>query len=361
LVSVLATRYPVRVVAGRARQLSAEPWDIPKAQLWEVPLALEGRRPWILTGPLRLLQLNLAGVWDWARRGARLVVFSDVTYCLPGVMAKLLRGIPCAYNSQEIIWANEMPRPISALFRRLERMLLQRCDLWIVASEARARVVLQAQRMNRDYLVIENLPLVTSPPDLVGDRSERRARLGLSPEERVVMFQGNLFRKRGLEELVEAAQGASFHVVVQGGGPLQGMLTRRSAPNLHYLEPCPNREALGWVAIADLAFVYYGENDLNSAYACSGKFYNAVYAGVPVLCNRLPAFLEFAERHGGVAFLESLAPDGLRERITQILQDPELRRDLARQMRQAALDLSRTPREENLLRAVEGALAPLTR
>jgi hypothetical protein len=110
---VLAGRGPVRVVTARAAGLSDEPFDLPGVDLWEVALAFEGGRPWILTGPLRLLQLNLAGLWELARGGARVVVFSDVTYSLPGLVAKALGGIPCAYNSQEIIWANEMPALIS--------------------------------------------------------------------------------------------------------------------------------------------------------------------------------------------------------------------------------------------------------
>jgi glycosyltransferase involved in cell wall biosynthesis len=215
----------------------------------------------------------------------------------------------------------------------------------------RAQVVLEKQHLQRSYLVVENLPLATGPRDLTASRRERRARLGIDPEARVVMFQGNLFPKRGLEALVQVAAGAPFHVVIQGSGPLTAAVSRSALPNLHLLEACPNREVLDWLAVADLAFVYYGERNLNTDYACSGKFYNAASAGIPVLCNRSVAFERFQQDHGGVIFVDSLAPAELRGQMEALLGDTSRLHKLGRQMRAAAAELAKEPRAERLLAA----------
>jgi glycosyltransferase involved in cell wall biosynthesis len=248
-----------------------------------------------------------------------------------------------------------MPAPVAALFKRIDRALVRTCDVWIVPSRERGEFVLREHGLQREYLVIPTLPLEPPLADRLHLRALARDELGIGPAELVVMFQGNLFPQRGLEALLEAARGDRFHVVIQGLGPLRGALERtaQALPFVHMLPACPNEEALNWLALADLAWVYYGDESPNTALACSGKFYNAVYAGVPILCNPLPAFRAFAEQHGGVFFVDSLTTQSLRTRLTEVLADRSARRSAGEAMALAAAHLAGTPRAERLIAAVE--------
>jgi hypothetical protein len=91
---------------------------------------------------------------------------------------------------------------------------------------------------------------------------------------------------------------------------------------------------------ADLVFVYYENNCLNSAWACSSKFYAAVFAGKPVLCNRLPAFSAFAERWGGCIFLDSLSRDEIADRLGMVFGTPGVYEQLVQDMRKARADFA---------------------
>ena len=358
LVTTLASGYEVRVVTSHVAELPGGRPLAPGVAAREVRLAFPGGRPWLLTGPLRLAQLNLAAAWDLLRWRPDAVLFSDATYALVAFLARLVRGTRTIYNAQEIVWAG-MPPPIGALYKWIERLILRHCDLWIVASRERGEFVLRENGLQREYLVIPTLPLEPPLEDRLRLRTLGRNELGIGPVEPVVMFQGNLFPQRGLEALVEAAREAHFHVVIQGVGPLRGTLgrTARALPFVHMLPACPNEDALGWLAMADLAWVYYGDENPNTALACSGKFYNAVYAGVPVVCNALPAFRAFAEQHGGVFFVDSLATQSLRARLTELLADPGARRSAGEAMVLAAARLASTPRAEQLIAAVESLWA----
>ncbi len=42
------------------------------------------------------------------------------------------------------------------------------------------------------------------------------------------------------------------------------------------LDACPNHETMQWLSGADASFVYYENDCLNSAYACSNKFYASI-------------------------------------------------------------------------------------
>ena len=354
LVTTLASRYEVRVVTSRVEELPGGRSLAPGVAAREVRLAFPGRRPWLLTGPLRLAQLNLAAGWDMLGSRPDAVLFSDATYALVAFLARLVRGTRTIYNAQEIVWAG-MPGPIAALFKRIDRVLVRTCDVWIVPSRERGEFVLREHGLQGEYLVIPTLPLEPPLADRLRLRALARDELGIGPAELVVMFQGNLFPQRGLEALLAAAREAHFHVVIQGAGPLRGMLERtaQALPFVHMLPACPNEEALGWLAMADLVWVYYGEENPNTALACSGKFYNAVYAGVPVVCNPLPAFRAFAEKHGGVFFVDSLTTQSLSARLTELLADRSARRSAGEAMALAAANLARTPRAERLIAAVE--------
>ena len=358
LVTTLASQFTLRVVTSRVEELPGGRPLAPGVVAREVRLALPGHRPWLLTGPLRLAQLNLAAAWDMLRSRPDAVLFSDATYALVAFLARLVRGTRTIYNAQEIVWAG-MPAPIAALFKRIDRALVRTCDVWIVPSRERGEFVLREHDLQREYLVIPTLPLEPPLADRLRLRALARDELGIGPAELVVMFQGNLFPQRGLEALLEAAREERFHVVIQGAGPLRDALERtaRALPFVHMLPACPNEDTLGWLALADLAWVYYGDENPNTALACSGKFYNSVYAGVPVVCNPLPAFRAFAEKHGGVFFVDSLAPEALRTRLTVLLADRSAQRSAGEAMERAAAGLALTPRAEQLIAAVEALWA----
>jgi glycosyltransferase involved in cell wall biosynthesis len=354
LVTTLASRYEVRVVTSRAEGLRADSPLGSGVVAREVRLVFPGRGPWIITGPLRLAQLNLAAAWDMLRSRPDAVLFSDATYALVAFLARLVRGTRTIYNAQEIVWAG-MPAPIAALFKRIDRAIVRTCDVWIVPSRERGEFVLREHGLQRESLVIPTLPLEPPLADHLRLRALARDKLGIGPAELVVMFQGNLFPQRGLEALLEAVREERIHVVIQGVGPLRGVLgrTAQALPFVHMLPACPNEAALRWLAMADLAWVYYGEKNPNTELACSGKFYNAVYAGVPVVCNPLPAFRAFAEQNGGVFFVDSLATQSLRARLTELLADRSARRSAGEAMALAAARLAGTPRAERLIAAVE--------
>jgi glycosyltransferase involved in cell wall biosynthesis len=359
LVTTLAPRYALHVVTTRAEGLTASGPLAPGVSAREVRLAFPGRGPWLLTGPVRLSQLNLAAAWEMLRRRPGAVLFSDATYALVAFIARLLGGTRTIYNAQEIVWAG-MPEPIRTLFKRIDRTLVRMCDVWIVPSRERGEYVLHEHGLRRECLVIPTLPLEPPLADRLRRRAQARNELGIGPAEPVVMFQGNLFPQRGLEALLAAAREARLHVVIQGAGPLRGMLERsaKGAPFVHMLPACPNEEALGWLALADLAWVYYGEENPNTALACSGKFYNAVYAGVPVLCNASPAFRDFAAANGGVFFIEELEPRRLAAQLREVLADKPALGRAGQEMQRAAAVLAGIPRSEHLLTALR-ALWPV--
>jgi glycosyltransferase involved in cell wall biosynthesis len=249
-----------------------------------------------------------------------------------------------------MMWALGIVKPLSILLGWLERIAITVCDFWLVPSEERARLILAKHKIQKRYIVYENLPISNGGPN---DRQTYRAKLqqsGVPSNALVVMFQGSLTTQRGLEALVEASKSGSFHLVIQGQGNLLPFLREQADKHVTFLSPCSNDEVVSWLSAAEASFVFYENDCLNSAYACSNKFYSSVMAGTPVICNRLPAFEAFAKQYGGVVFIDELNTESIRRGINFIL-DSNIYSLLRQQMLSARKSFENLSREKEISQA----------
>jgi glycosyltransferase involved in cell wall biosynthesis len=304
-----------------------------------------------------MLKFNYVALREALTGAFDVVVGADVHYCLAAICAKMLLGKKFVYDSHEIVWDCGLgPLPSKAL-KILEGMVLRYCDLWLVPSEDRAEVVLKAHKICRPYSVLENFPIINQLSE--GDKARAkptRQLLEIPSQEIVVMYQGTLMPDRGIEQLVGVACIGKVHVVIQGaeiegGQSIRQYLNQHVNEGVTVLNACPNTEVLQWLSIADFAFVYYKNDCLNSAYACSNKFYNAVFAGVPIICNRLPAFESFSRRFGGIVFLDNLSSSEIHRCLECIMDDPRHYQKLKQEISMAREHLFSISREETILSA----------
>jgi glycosyltransferase involved in cell wall biosynthesis len=356
LVESLESLCDVTVVSERANLDNLGHPAFRRAKLVELTLVFPGKRVWLFTGILRVLHFSVRAILETFTNNYDIVVCADVIYTLPGLFSKWILRKKFVYDAHEIPWGLGLNPVLSWVFKLWEWIVLRSCDLWLVPSEERADIVIRTQRVTKPFVVYENFPIGSSSPS---DRERFRLRLysaGVPSDKPVVMFQGSISYKRGLEQMIEASKSCQFHMVIQGSGPLLPYLKRVAHENVTFLDACPNHECVSWLSAADLCFVYYENDCLNSAYACSNKFYAAIFAGTPIICNRLPAFDLFAQRYGGVVFLDSLSPQDVNNCIYKIVNTPGCYDRLKREILRAREELSHLPRKQRLLEAFQALI-----
>jgi glycosyltransferase involved in cell wall biosynthesis len=88
-------------------------------------------------------------------------------------------------------------------------------------------------------------------PPAVEERRVARDRLGLRPEERVVLFAGRLVEKKGVDLVVETSrQLPAVRFLVAGDGPLRDLL-RMVPPNVTWRQTVPADDMPAYYAAAD--------------------------------------------------------------------------------------------------------------
>ncbi len=233
------------------------------------------------------------------------------------------------YDAHELFpeMGNRWVRLKRGSWRRLESRLLPRADLAITVNE------LIAAEMSKRYSVPPPLVVLNCPdPPPTFDPSARydliREQLGLSPERRIVLYQGWMSEGRGLENLVRCARLLVNDAVVvfMGYGDYESKLVEMAQAEpegrVHFIPAVPQHDLLAYCASADVGVIPYQAVDLNNYYTSPNKLFDLIQANLPIVASDLPYLRKVivADNLGVVAQLDS--PQAYAESINGVLALP---------------------------------------
>lgn len=246
----------------------------------------------------------------------------------------------CLHHKPIIFETHEMPlfeRPLSEMGRSrrwLHKLLggllahiVPRCAGIITVSPP------IVEEIRRRYRVPE-VTLIRSVPEYwaVAKSDRLRHYLGLKPEVRIALYQGNLQPNRGLDRLVRAATFLEQDIVIvmmgKNVGTTQDQLealiaSEGVADRVKILPPVPYAELLDWTASADIGLnVASPDYSLNVRYFLPNKLFEYLMAGLPVLTSPLEAMVDVVKTYDVGQVLSSLAPADIGEAMNRMLADP---------------------------------------
>jgi glycosyltransferase involved in cell wall biosynthesis len=186
------------------------------------------------------------------------------------------------------------------------------------------------------------------PPYRQVPTSDRlRLSLGLAPDVRIALYQGNIQPDRELERLVLAAPylEPKTVIVLMGKGfrgvpeRLQELIDRLGvAERVKIIPPVPYDELLDWTASADIGLTIFSPSySLSIRYTLPNKLFEYLMAGLPVLSLQLDAIAEVIRTYDVGLVLSTLDPAAIGAGINTLLADPKA---LAH-MRERALEVAR--------------------
>jgi glycosyltransferase involved in cell wall biosynthesis len=219
----------------------------------------------------------------------------DLPQLLPAVLAARHCAVPVIYDAHEVYpeIGTLTPEQQESL-RHKERALVPHCTQTITVNPYCAEAMERAYGCKPFNIVLN----ATQPSSghVRGSHDDRlRQRLGLSPETRILMFQGWMADVgRGLLELVAgmAKVRPEVHLVMMGYGDIE--LFKAAATmsgvedRVHLLPPVPWDQLVSWSAAADVGIIPYQPVDLNHRVCSPNKLFEFISAGLPILANDLP-------------------------------------------------------------------------
>ncbi|GCF10078.1 hypothetical protein KDI_36420 [Dictyobacter arantiisoli] len=259
-------------------------------------------------------------------------------------IAARLRQKALIFDAHELPMSNMSPhwRRFSWIFKGLLTHILPRCAGVITVSPPIGQA-LCALYHAPEITLVRNFPTYQEVT-----RSDRlRQRLGLGPEARIVLYQGNIQADRSLEMLVMAAPFLKPDTVIVLLGwadeatrqQLDDLIAREEMQeHVKILPAVPYEELLQWTASADIGLVLFSPDySLSIRWCLPNKLFEYLMAGLPVLASSLDAVEAMLRDYEVGQIVPSLSPAEIGVAIEAMLAD----RTTLERMRANALSAAR--------------------
>jgi len=302
--------------------------------------------PWFFMNAMRTLILS---IFRLVQSQADVYQANELTALPATYMAARLRHKPLIFEIYDL----QFPVPetsigfwhrLAGLLTRFHAIALPRCAGVIATSPLHAQEI-------RKHFHVPGVTLIRNVPryQTVVKSDRLRQHLGLSPQVRIALYQGNLQPDRGLDKLVLAAAHLEQNIVIvikgAGKGSTQAELealiaSTGVADRVRIMPPVPLAEYLDWTASADIGLIVHPPGySLNVRTLLPNKLFEYLMAGLPVLSSTLDAVAEVIKVYDVGQVMSSLAPVDVAAAINALLANDEALTRMHRNALRAATEL----------------------
>jgi glycosyltransferase involved in cell wall biosynthesis len=298
-----------------------------------LPRILRPVRRW--TGAVQMFPLRPLG---WADALDEVAAPADLWHgmwagSLPA-LARLRRrhGGRTIYDSRDVYLQSRelarLGRPLRPLLAALERRWARSADLVLTVNEPYADLLATQLGVPRPPVIL-NCPDRWEPPIPPEPAPDHlRTALGLAPATRVVLYQGQLIRERGIEQAMDAVCSLPDAVLCLLGYGTQEAAYRARAAEPPYagrvfvLPAVPPEELLAWTASADVVVMPIQPTTVNHRFTTPQKLWEAIGAGVPVVASDLPGMAGIVREAGVGELCDPASPPSIAAALRSILDAP---------------------------------------
>lgn len=172
------------------------------------------------------------------------------------------------------------------IYKVIEYLFINNANIIVVVSEGIAKWYQTNYKIQKPS-VIENVP-IRQEIDLF-DKKMLKNRLGLNQEDILFIYQGNLSKGRGIEELLNIfSKEKSKYIVFIGNGPLEYLVKSNNSPNIFHINSVPMVDLIKFSIGADVGVSLTENTSLSYFYSLPNKIFEYLIAGLPIIISDLP-------------------------------------------------------------------------
>lgn len=180
------------------------------------------------------------------------------------------------------------------------RKAVKLCDLFIAASEERAEISKQYFGFDYDYITFNNMHRIAD--DDIGNEFEKKYSHVFSKGIDVITYGGGIAIDRGTFDLIDAVKGDSSKYLIVAGSAWNNFpkfkqkLKNELINNVEYIGYVSRREWAYILSKSSASVVFYDKNiSMNFKYCASGKGYESLFLGVPIICSDNPPLVSLCK------------------------------------------------------------------
>lgn len=212
------------------------------------------------------------------------------------------------YDSSELYIDPIKVKSIKLLIARIrpycEKKYLKSADVVLAANDERAAIMKDYFSLDEKPLVLNNIHRIEDPYD--EQMYRKKYEEFIIKDSFFVVYGGGVYSERRTCELARVIKdlGREFTLLIAGSGEekeiekLKLLIENNTNNNVVYTGRLPRAEWRYLTIIADCSVSMFPQDTPNNIYCASGKFYESVLEGTPVIASENPPFLNACEEYG---------------------------------------------------------------
>jgi len=235
------------------------------------------------------------------------------------IIAAICKPKKIIYDMRELYLISEISYVSGKIGCMTEKLLVEKADIIICANEIRAKMMPEYFKCKGDVLFYENIRKLEYPEDVNIECYEKKyvELFGNSMVFRIIVTDG-FGMDRGIDKfLLDSLKVRSpIEILMVGGGTptekakIDAIIRKHNIRNVHLLGRVKQDELKYLISKCDCGLVTYHSRDVNNRYCASGKIYEFIFEGKPVVTSNNPPLREICDKYGvgvyGEDFSESI-------------------------------------------------------
>lgn len=236
-----------------------------------------------------------------------LVLSDNLFAALPALLVKWFKR-PC-YIVQDVreLYFAEKVHGKGKFFAWFERILMKKADVVLCANSERSEIMEKEFKLKKRPMVFENIRFLTGDYD-EGEMARKYEGVFKYPFN--LVSTSGLFMARDTDKLIESMKNLDdrFGLFFVGSSSesdiarMNEIMQTHGIKNVHLIGKVPMTELVYIVRQCQIGMVHYHKRNLNNKFCASGKIYEFLHEGLPIVTTENPPLKKMCDAHGiGIA------------------------------------------------------------
>ncbi|KAB2494537.1 glycosyltransferase [Priestia endophytica] len=256
------------------------------------------------------------------------ILHDDYTAAVLAWIHKFRKNIFIIYDSSEL-YIDRKPKSFKQFVARhmhyFEKFYLKHADVVISANIERGNIMKDYYKLKEKPIVFDNIHRIDDHYN--EEQLDRKYSELFGDDKFKIVYGGGISKKRMSFELLEAVHslGSNYRLIICGmldakdKSEFDSFISENSISDVHYVGFIPRSEWRYMLRKADISVSAFSKDTLNNVYCASGKLYESLFEGTPILTSENPPLKRICNNFG-----VGVSKDNFKEGILDLEQNYEV-------------------------------------
>lgn len=238
------------------------------------------------------------------------------------LIKKIYKNCKMILDCRELYFAKEVKHLVGKIGCYIEKPGIKKADIVISANKERADVMYEYYKLRSVPLVFENLRQLEYSNSFDEEKIRKKYEQYINDDEiRIISTSGCIVSRTSdvlVENIRRVDKKCKLILVGENDGPdrvkIDNIIKEYNLKNVIILGKVNQDELKFLINNSHIGIVNYNQNDFNNKYCASGKLYEFIYEGIPVVTTTNPPLKRLCDEFN-IGISDDLYADGINKVI----------------------------------------------